>query len=251
MVFQDPMTSFNPVYRIGDQIVEAIRAHRGEIEQGRGARAGGRAARLGRHPRRRAARRRLPARILRRHAPAGDDRDGAGAGAGGADRRRADHGARRDDPGADPAPARGPQPRARPGDDPDHPRPRRGRRGRRPGAGDVRRAGGRGGDARRDLLRPPAPLHLGPARVADPARPAAAEAAAADQRRAAVAARAAGGLRLPAPLPARVRPLRRAARPRGAPRRCARPPRPLLARPRAEARAAPGRGPDRAGGAGR
>jgi oligopeptide/dipeptide ABC transporter ATP-binding protein len=29
MVFQDPMTSFNPVYRIGDQIVEAIRAHRG------------------------------------------------------------------------------------------------------------------------------------------------------------------------------------------------------------------------------
>jgi peptide/nickel transport system ATP-binding protein/oligopeptide transport system ATP-binding protein len=27
MVFQDPMTSFNPVYRVGDQIVEAIRAH--------------------------------------------------------------------------------------------------------------------------------------------------------------------------------------------------------------------------------
>jgi peptide/nickel transport system ATP-binding protein len=29
MVFQDPMTSLNPVYRIGDQIVEAVRAHRG------------------------------------------------------------------------------------------------------------------------------------------------------------------------------------------------------------------------------
>jgi peptide/nickel transport system ATP-binding protein/oligopeptide transport system ATP-binding protein len=28
MVFQDPMTSFNPVYRIGSQIIEAIRAHR-------------------------------------------------------------------------------------------------------------------------------------------------------------------------------------------------------------------------------
>jgi peptide/nickel transport system ATP-binding protein len=28
MIFQDPMTSFNPVYRLGDQIVEAIRAHR-------------------------------------------------------------------------------------------------------------------------------------------------------------------------------------------------------------------------------
>jgi oligopeptide/dipeptide ABC transporter ATP-binding protein len=31
MVFQDPMTSFNPVYRLGDQIVEAIRAHRGGL----------------------------------------------------------------------------------------------------------------------------------------------------------------------------------------------------------------------------
>ncbi len=27
MVFQDPMTSLNPVYRVGRQIVEAIRAH--------------------------------------------------------------------------------------------------------------------------------------------------------------------------------------------------------------------------------
>jgi peptide/nickel transport system ATP-binding protein len=30
MVFQDPMTSFNPVYRIGTQLVEAIRAHQPE-----------------------------------------------------------------------------------------------------------------------------------------------------------------------------------------------------------------------------
>jgi peptide/nickel transport system ATP-binding protein len=34
MVFQDPMTSFNPVYRIGSQIVEAIRAHRGDVGKG-------------------------------------------------------------------------------------------------------------------------------------------------------------------------------------------------------------------------
>jgi oligopeptide/dipeptide ABC transporter ATP-binding protein len=34
MVFQDPMTSLNPVYRVGDQIVEAIRAHREKISDG-------------------------------------------------------------------------------------------------------------------------------------------------------------------------------------------------------------------------
>ncbi|HEX5375308.1 MAG TPA: ABC transporter ATP-binding protein, partial [Solirubrobacterales bacterium] len=34
MVFQDPMTSFNPVYRIGAQIAEAIRAHRPAVGKG-------------------------------------------------------------------------------------------------------------------------------------------------------------------------------------------------------------------------
>jgi oligopeptide/dipeptide ABC transporter ATP-binding protein len=33
MVFQDPMTSFNPVYRIGAQIAEAIRAHRNGVSK--------------------------------------------------------------------------------------------------------------------------------------------------------------------------------------------------------------------------
>jgi peptide/nickel transport system ATP-binding protein len=33
MVFQDPMTSFNPVYRIGSQIEEAIRAHRADVDK--------------------------------------------------------------------------------------------------------------------------------------------------------------------------------------------------------------------------
>jgi oligopeptide/dipeptide ABC transporter ATP-binding protein len=36
MVFQDPMTSFNPVQRLGDQIVEAIRAHRRDVSQSDG-----------------------------------------------------------------------------------------------------------------------------------------------------------------------------------------------------------------------
>jgi peptide/nickel transport system ATP-binding protein len=31
MVFQDPMTSFNPVYRLGAQVAEAIQAHRPEV----------------------------------------------------------------------------------------------------------------------------------------------------------------------------------------------------------------------------
>ena len=34
MVFQDPMSSFNPVHKIGDQIIEAIQAHRDD-RQGR------------------------------------------------------------------------------------------------------------------------------------------------------------------------------------------------------------------------
>ena len=33
MIFQNPMTSFNPVFRVGDQIVEAIRAHRTQISR--------------------------------------------------------------------------------------------------------------------------------------------------------------------------------------------------------------------------
>jgi oligopeptide/dipeptide ABC transporter ATP-binding protein len=33
MVFQDPMTSFDPVYRVGAQIIEAIRAHRPEVSK--------------------------------------------------------------------------------------------------------------------------------------------------------------------------------------------------------------------------
>ena len=69
----------------------------------RGARARGRAARPGRDPRRRAAGRRVPARVLGRHAPAGDDRDGAHQRPEAADRRRADDRARRHHPGADPA----------------------------------------------------------------------------------------------------------------------------------------------------
>ena len=33
MIFQDPMTAFNPVYTIGNQIAEAIRVHRSEVSK--------------------------------------------------------------------------------------------------------------------------------------------------------------------------------------------------------------------------
>ena len=76
-------------------------------------------------PNPRAAGDRVPARVLRRHAAARDDRDGDRERSGSDHRRRADDRARRDDPGADP---RGAADRAE-GDrrrhHPDHPRPRR------------------------------------------------------------------------------------------------------------------------------
>ena len=55
--------------------------------------------------------------------------------------------------------------------DPRDPRPRRRGGHRRPDRGHVRRADRRAGDARRDLLRPPAPLHLGAARMHHARRP--------------------------------------------------------------------------------
>ena len=101
MIFQDPLSSLHPFYKVG-RADRRGRARAPRRLEGAGLGPRGRDALAGRHPGAAQARRRLPARVLGRHAPARDDRDGAGQRPEAADRRRADDRARRDRPGADP-----------------------------------------------------------------------------------------------------------------------------------------------------
>ena len=99
MIFQDPMSSLNPVATVEKQIAEVLTdPHRPRPRPG--ARPRPRAAGAGRHARRGAAARRLSAPALGRHVPARGDRHGDRLQPLGADRRRADHGARRHGAGA-------------------------------------------------------------------------------------------------------------------------------------------------------
>ena len=97
------MTSLNPVLTVARQIGETLMLHQG-LDRARRGGARGRDAAPRQHPRARAPRAALSARVLRRHAPARDDRHGARLRAQAADRRRADDRARRHHPGADPRP---------------------------------------------------------------------------------------------------------------------------------------------------
>ena len=101
MIFQDPMTSLNPVKSIGWQLNEAVLLHN-DVSKKEARERSVQSLDRGGHPARRAAHRRLSAPVLGWHAAARDDRHGDDQRPGAADRRRADHGARRDDPGADP-----------------------------------------------------------------------------------------------------------------------------------------------------
>ncbi len=102
MVFQDPISSLDPVYRIGDQIVEQIREHRPKMSKGAALeRAAELMTRVG-IPHANDRLRSFPhefsggmrQRVMIAMALSCDPEA--------ADRRRADDGARRDDPGADP-----------------------------------------------------------------------------------------------------------------------------------------------------
>ena len=125
MIFQDPMTSLNPVLTIGYQIAEAIRTHNPAVGRRRGAR------------RARSSCSRSSASRTPSSASTSTRTSSRAACASAAmiamaianspidpDRRRADDGARRDDPGADHRGAADRAARDARRDDPDHARPR-------------------------------------------------------------------------------------------------------------------------------
>ena len=99
MVFQDPMTTLNPVLRVGRQVTEGLVAH-GRIDRRSARRRASELLMPGAHQRQRTASRPISAPVLGRDAAAGSDGDGSGVAARLVDRGRAHDGARCDHPGA-------------------------------------------------------------------------------------------------------------------------------------------------------
>ena len=200
MIFQEPMTSLNPVLTIGFQIMEPLLIHLGMATEAARARAvellqmvgiPDAERRLDQYPHQFSGgmRQRVMIAIALSCNPKLDHR------------RRADHRARRHDPGADPEADEGPvaRPRHRAGGD--HPQPRHRRALRRPRERDVRRAHGGAGDGRRRVRQAAASLYRRAAALGAAARPAARPEARDHRRPAAQPARPAAGLPLRAALP--------------------------------------------------
>ena len=195
MIFQDPMTSLNPVYRVGWQIAEQIRAHENVSKQAARARAIELLAAVG-----------IPQPAERvddyPHEFSGGMRQRvmiAMALSCNPDLLIADEPTTALDVTIQAQildPAQEAQGRLRHRGRADHPRHGRGGRHGRPDRGDVRGADRRAGQPAGGLLRRPASVHLGPARLHRPAGPAQAEAPGRDSRAAALAAPAARGVRL-------------------------------------------------------
>ena len=140
MIFQEPMTSLNPAFTVGNQIAEQVRAHRSVGRAEAWTHAEDMLDRVGiPDPKRRA--RRLSPRLLGRDAPARDDRHGPLVRTQAVDRRRAHHGSGRHDSGADPRAPGLPAAGTADGHDLRHPRSRGDRRHRRRGRRHVRRPG--------------------------------------------------------------------------------------------------------------
>ena len=144
---QDSMAALNPVLPAGLQVAEVFETRDG-VKRGEARRQAAellaqvgiqRAGEVARH---------VPARALRRHAPAGDDRDGARSALAAPHRRRADDRARRDRAGRDPGAGSGAPGRARRHVPVDHPRHGRRRRDRRHRRRHVRRQDRRAGAGR-------------------------------------------------------------------------------------------------------
>ena len=172
MIFQEPMTSLNPILTIGLQIMEPLQIHLKMTDEA-GTSARNRAVAARRHHRSGTAAQTVPASVLRRHAPARDDRDRARLQSQAHHRRRTHHRARRHHPGADSRADEESVAQAQHRAHHHHPQSRGGRPLRRPRHRHVCRPRGRAGLSRRGVPSPAPSLHHGLAALGAPSRPAA------------------------------------------------------------------------------